>query len=218
MCDPITVSLLIADELPLVREGIAALCATRPGFRVAHQCADGEQALSAIRLWQPSVAVLDSGLSALFPLDLIRIVRSEGLPSRIVLMTATANRHLSLEALRLGASGVVLKSDPAGELLNAIQAAAEGRVYIAPSLEVGASRGREAREGSSLDRLSPREYQVFNMLVEGVRAKEIAARLELSAKTVDTYRSGLMRKLDIHDVAGLVRFAIQKRIPRTLET
>jgi DNA-binding NarL/FixJ family response regulator len=209
---PVSVTILIAHELPLVREGIAALCTMRPGFHAAYQCADGEEALAAIRLRRPDVALLDSSLPVLSPLDLIRTLRSEDTPCRLVLMTTNANRYIAPEALRLGASGVILKSDPARGLLEAIQTVTDGRVYLAASLAVGCLSTPETNGGNGLERLSPREHQVFSMLVEGVRAKEIAARLELSAKTVDTYRSSLMRKLDIHDVAGLVRFAIQKRL------
>lgn len=212
MCPTDSISILIADELPLVREGIAALCAARPEFSVLAQCADGVAALNTLRLLQPDVAVLDVQLPLLPALEVIRVLQNEGLSTRMILMAPRPDRHLAPEALRQGAHGIVLKTDTSRELLQAVEAVMERRVYLAPSLQLGSLAGLEDDASNLLGRLSPREHQVFSMLVDGVRAKEIADRLSLSPKTVDTYRSSLMRKLDIHDLAGLVRFAIQRKL------
>ena len=106
----------------------------------------------------------------------------------------------------------LLKSGPANQLLEAFEQILDGGIYISPELELNKIfvSGSKASSDDPLQALSAREYQVFSLLCDGVRAKEIAARLSLSPKTVDTYRASLMRKLDIHDVAGLVKFAIQK--------
>jgi DNA-binding NarL/FixJ family response regulator len=106
----------------------------------------------------------------------------------------------------------LLKTAPASQLLEAFEQILDGGIYVSPQLELNKifSAGNKASPDDPLQALSAREYQVFTLLVDGVRAKEIAARLELSPKTVDTYRASLMRKLDIHDVAGLVKFAIQR--------
>ena len=102
-------------------------------------------------------------------------------------------------------------------LLEAFEQILDGGIYVSPSLELDKifSPGQKAVPDDPLEALSAREYQVFSLLVEGTRAKEIAARLDLSPKTVDTYRASLMRKLDIHDVAGLVKFAIQRDLTST---
>ena len=117
-----------------------------------------------------------------------------------------------VEALRCGVNAFLLKSGPAHQLLEAFEQILEGGIYISPELELNKIfiSGSKASSDDPLQALSAREYQVFSLLCDGVRAKEIAARLSLSPKTVDTYRASLMRKLDIHDVAGLVKFAIQR--------
>ena len=127
-------------------------------------------------------------------------------------MSTRRDRKTVLEALRCGAAGYILKSGPPQQLSDALRQIRSGGVYVSPLLEFGKmfSANNKRPGPDPFDALSAREYQVFNLLVEGVRAKEIAKRLQLSPKTVDTYRASLMRKLDIHDVAGLVRFALNR--------
>jgi DNA-binding NarL/FixJ family response regulator len=122
-----------------------------------------------------------------------------------------------VEALRCGVSAFLLKSGPSVQLLEAFEQILDGGIYVSPQLELNKifGPGQKSSPDDPLEMLSAREYQVFTLLVEGIRAKEIAARLELSPKTVDTYRASLMRKLDIHDVAGLVKFAIHRDLTST---
>jgi DNA-binding NarL/FixJ family response regulator len=132
-------------------------------------------------------------------------------------VSARKDRKTVLEVLRTGACGFLLKSSTAGQMAEALTQFCQGGIYVSPQIEVMSllsdTRGGDAKD--PLDLLSSREYQVFSLLIEGVRAKEIAARLSLSPKTVDTYRSSLMRKLDIHDVAGLVKYAIRRDLADT---
>lgn len=200
--------------MTLFREALVALCETGQEFRVVGQCADGTTALRLIRELQPDIAVLDLNLQDLFALEVIRRVREAKLATRMVVLSTRRDAKMVMEALRAGASGFLLKSGPAHQLLEAFAQIREGGVYISPLLEMEQilSSSRSRTKGDPLETLSAREHQVFSLLVEGVRAKEIAARLALSPKTIDTYRASLMRKLDIHDVAGLVKFAIQRNI------
>jgi len=208
-----TVSILLAEELMLVREGLAALCHSRPGFIVVAQCASGSEALEQARRLGPAVAIVDSAIPGLPASEVIRVLRQEESRVRVVVLLSQSNKRSVLEALQMGANAVVLKSGPSREFLDSLEAVLDGRVYLSPSLELDTLYMGESSPGPDpLGSLSPRESQVFTLLVEGIRAKEIAARLNLSPKTVDTYRSSLMRKLDIHDVAGLVKFAIQRRL------
>jgi DNA-binding NarL/FixJ family response regulator len=117
-----------------------------------------------------------------------------------------------LEALRSGANGFLLKSASTSNLHDALSQIMAGGIYVSPEMELEKIfiSQRKNDNGDPLETLSSREYQVFSLLIDGIRAKEIAARLDLSPKTVDTYRASLMRKLDIYDVAGLVKFAIQR--------
>jgi DNA-binding NarL/FixJ family response regulator len=210
--EPKTYSILLADDLTLVREGLAALCQAQAGFRVVGQCSEGVVALRMIEANPPDIAVLDLNLPDLFTLEIVKRVRDANIPTKIVVLSTRKDRKTVVEALRCGVNAFLLKSAPANQLLEAFEQVLDGGIYVSPQLELNKIFGAGSKNAPEdpLESLSAREYQVFTLLVEGVRAKEIAARLELSPKTVDTYRASLMRKLDIHDVAGLVKFAIQR--------
>jgi len=210
-------SVLLADDLTLVREGLAALCNAHEQFQVMGQCSEGATALRIIENQQPDLAILDLNLPDLFTMEIVRRVKESELTTKIVVLSVRKDRKTVMEALRCGVSGFLLKSAPASELLEALDQVLDGGIYVSPQLELSKifSTNHKSTADDPLDLLSAREYQVFSLLIEGVRAKEIAARLELSPKTIDTYRASLMRKLDIHDVAGLVKFAINRDLTST---
>lgn len=214
MVDLQQVTILLADEVALVREGIARVCEHNEQFYVVEQAPDGESALAKMRQYRPDIAIVDLQIPRLFSLELIRKAREEGLPTRFIVVASRGDRKTALEALRAGANGFVLKSSAASQVLDALKNVAAGSVYVSPELQFERVffDTKASRSADPLETLSSREFQVFRLLVEGIRAKEIAARLELSPKTIDTYRASLMRKLDIHDVAGLVKFAIQREL------
>jgi FixJ family two-component response regulator len=142
-------------------------------------------------------------------------MRRVGMKTRVMVMTGQRDRRIAVEVLRAGGRGVLLESDTSREVLRALEQVSGGGICLSPAFslsEVFACQDPLQDETDPLDRLSSREYQVFSMLVEGVRAKDIAARLHLSPKTVDTYRASLMKKLDIRHVAGLVRFAMDREL------
>lgn len=209
------VEVLIADELTLVCEGLSALCNAIPGFHVISQVTTAAAALAAIERLEPDLALLDHALSDLAATEVIRAVRAKGYKTRCAILSVRKDRKSVLEVLRAGACGFVLKSTGSEQMAEALGQFVQGGIYVSPQIEVmslfGETNGRNATD-DPVDSLSSREFQVFTLLVEGIRAKEIAARLALSPKTVDTYRSSLMRKLDIHDVAGLVKFAIKREL------
>jgi DNA-binding NarL/FixJ family response regulator len=208
-----TFDVLLADELTLVREGLAAICNSIHGFHVVSQVGSSGAALKEIQRLRPALALLDLGLSDLAATEVIRRVREQNLPTRCAVLSVRKDRKTVLEVLRAGACGFLLKTSTSEQMADALSQFTQGGIYVSPQIEVmslfAESNGR-LPAADPLDSLSSREFQVFSLLVDGVRAKEIAARLALSPKTVDTYRSSLMRKLDIHDVAGLVKFAIRR--------
>ena len=210
--EPKTYSILLADELTLVREGLAALCEAQARFHVVGQCSSGAAALRSIETRRPDIAVLDLNLPDLFTLEIVRRVREADLPTKIAVLSTRRDRKTVVEALRSGVNAFLLKSGPANHLLEAFEQILDGGIYVAPELELNKifCPGKKPTADDPVDALSAREYQVFTFLCDGVRAKEIANRLALSPKTIDTYRANLMRKLDIHDVAGLVKFAMQR--------
>ncbi len=202
-------TVVIAEELALVREGIASLCAAA-GFDVVALCADGAAAFDAILRLTPDIGVVDLALPRLDTLEAIHKLRIQGCQSKLVVLSTRRDRKTVLEVLRGGANAFVLKAGPSRHLFEAFQHVRDGGIYVSPLLQLEKIFGsrKPGIDEDPLDRLSTREYQVFALLIDGVRAKEIAARLELSPKTVDTYRASLMRKLEIHDLAGLVKFAM----------
>ena len=207
------VDVLLADELTLVRAGLAALCNAIGGYRVVAQVGSAGAALEEIQRLRPKLALLDLGLPDLATTQVIRTVRDLQIGTRCAVFSTRKDRKTVLEVLRNGACGYVLKSSTPEQMAEALMQFARGGIYVSPQVEVmSVFREKSGRLQLSdpLDTLSSREFQVFSLLVEGVRAKEIALRLALSPKTIDTYRSSLMRKLDIHDVAGLVKFAIRR--------
>ena len=213
LTEPRLTDVLIADELTLVREGLASLCNSIPGYRVVSQVGSAGAALAEIQRLQPALALLDLGLSDLAATEVIRRVRELNLRTRCAVFSVRKDRKTVLEVLRTGACGFLLKTSSADQMADALAQFAQGGIYVSPQIEVMSLFGENAsrlNNDDPLESLSSREFQVFSLLVEGIRAKEIAARLSLSPKTVDTYRSSLMRKLDIHDVAGLVKFAIRR--------
>lgn len=196
-----------------MREGLSALCNSMAGFKVVSQVGSAMAALAEIERLQPDLALLDWNLADLAATEVIRRVRDAGFPTRCAIFSQRKDKKTVLEVLRTGACGFLLKTSTYAEMTEALTQFTNGGIYVSPQIEVmslfGEPSGRSQAD-DPIESLSSREYQVFTLLVEGIRAKEIAARLQLSPKTVDTYRSSLMRKLDIHDVAGLVKFAIRR--------
>jgi DNA-binding NarL/FixJ family response regulator len=211
MMSPSRLTVIIAEELALVRDGIASLCESSGLFQVVGSAPDGEQAWLLIQEKQPDLALIELSVGRLFALELLRMAREIGSSTRVVVFSSRRDRKTVIEVLRAGAQGYFVKSAPGDALIGCLEQVAAGGVYVSPEIDLQKLFTAQSLQPGEdpLSVLSAREYQVFNLLIEGVRAKEIAARLNLSPKTVDTYRSSLMRKLNIYDVAGLVRFAIQ---------
>ena len=210
---PRRAEVLVADELTLMREGLSALCNSIPGYTVVSQVGTANAALAEIQRLQPDVALLDWNLSDLAATEVVRRVRDLGLRTRCAIFSQRKDKKTVIEVLRTGACGFLLKTSTYDQMAEALTQFINGGIYVSPQIEVMSLFGEpnsRIQVEDPIESLSSREYQVFTLLVEGIRAKEIAARLQLSPKTVDTYRSSLMRKLDIHDVAGLVKFAIKR--------
>ncbi len=206
------ITLVLADEHGIVREGIAALCSPRPELRIAGQCSDGAQAVDLILTLQPDFAVLDLNLPTLSGLEVIRRLKVANSDTRILVLSTNRDEHAVREAFYCGASGYLLKDGPADHLFDAIDCVLAGEEYLTPLIRREPADAQREHEDSPVSLLSKREFEIFSLLVEGVRPKEIARRLDLSPKTVDTHRSNILRKLDVDGVAALVRFAIQRNL------
>lgn len=210
-----SVTIVLAYEWALVREGLALLCERTLGLRVVAQVETGEAALHAIEQTQPKLALLDWDLSDVAVTVVLERIRLRTGRTRCAVLSTRREGRTVLNAIRSGAAGYLLKTDTVILMEEGIRTIQDGGVYISPSIDMQTLTDQSPPKESEKKPLGPlgrREYQVFTLLVEGVRAKEIAARLNLSAKTVDTYRASLMRKLEIHDLAGLVKFAVAQNL------
>ncbi len=207
-------SIVLADDHTIVREGIAAILSAEPDFKIVGQAADGEQAFEMIKSLQPDVAIVDLQMPKLYGIEVIRRTRKWNSRIRMGVLSINRDQKTITDALNTGANAYLLKDGPARHLVDAIRIILDGGLYISPLLQPQAflASTRRPAVADPLESLSSREYQVFGFLVEGLRAKEIAARLDISPKTVDTYRSNIMRKLHIYDVPGLVKYALQRKL------
>jgi len=211
---PITV--VLADDHAIVREGIAALC-TSHGLRILGQCPDGTLAMDMIAELKPDFAILDLQMPGLTGVETIRKLRQSGCTAKLMILSISRDENTVMEALRAGADAYLLKDGPSRHLLDAINFVRDGGIYVSPLLR-GAGMFTKPGQNQVEDpvaSLSPREMEVFSYLVNGLRAKDIADLLEISPKTVDTYRASLMRKLKVHDLVSLVKFAIERNLTTT---
>ena len=216
MNHPPQTTVLIAVDHAIVREGLVAICQSRD-LQVVGQCSDGLAAAEMIRSLKPDFAILDLNMPKLSGLQVVRKVRETGSPTRCIILTISREESIIREALQAGADGYLLKDGPFRHLVDAINYIRDGGVYVSPLVRMAGllPNSRESQRDDPLAVLSRREHDVFFHLVNGLRAKEIASLLDISPKTVDTYRASLMRKLNIHDLVGLVKFAIERNLTST---
>lgn len=208
-------TVVLADDHVIVREGIAALC-TAHGMSVLGQVADGGAAVEMIASLRPDFAILDLHMPGVTGVEAIRRLRTAGSTVKLMILSISREEGTVIEALRAGADAYLLKDGPGRHLLDAISFVRDGGVYISPMLRgAGLFTKGKSLTADPLAALSPRELEVFSYLVNGLRAKDIADLLEISPKTVDTYRASLMRKLHVHDLVGLVKFAIERNLTTT---
>lgn len=205
------ITMVLADDHGIVREGIAAFCSSRPDLKILGQSSDGGEALDLILALKPDFAVLDLNMPRLNGLEVIRRVRMAKSDTKLVVLSISRDENLIREIFRSGANGYLLKDGPARHLFDAINYILDGGQYLTPLIRRETiDVKREKKDPLAL--LSKREYEVFSFLVDGMRPKDIAKILEISPKTVDTYRANIMRKLEVDGIAGLVRFAIQRNL------
>ena len=198
---------VLADDHLILRQALKALL-EKAGLQVVADEADGVAAVAAVRRHGPDVVVLDVAMPLLNGVDAAReITRSEPHPD-VILLTGLDDTRFVPEALQAGVKGFVLKTQGAEDLLRAIEAVRHGVLYVSP----GASQAvvDAWKQGASEAQLTPRERQVAQLVAEGKSNKEIAAVLHISVKTAEFHRGRLMRKLQLHDVAGVVRYAIRQ--------
>ena len=207
-----TIRVLLADDHALVRAGIRALLNTIEGVEVVAEAGDGLAALQSMADLQPDIVLLDITMPGMSGLELLTKAKKQFPAIRVIILTVHNAGEYAMRALRAGAAGYLPKSAAANELQLAIELVSRGETYI--SGEVSRNTLIEFSKGPSeqphpITSLTPRQREILTLVAEGLSTKAIGRRLNISVKTVESHRAQLMDRLDIHDVAGLVRYAIK---------
>lgn len=206
----VPIRVLLADDHPLVRAGIRRVLESRPQVEIVAEAEDGQAAWEGIERYGPDLVVLDLSLPKLHGLEVLRRAKAAHPEIRIIVLTVHANREYLAQALQAGADSYLLKESAAHELLAAIDAVLAGQAYHSPQIQAQLTAELRSREPSGLDRLTAREREVLREIAAGQSTKEIAARLGIGRRTVESHRASLMRKLELHSVALLTQFAIRE--------
>jgi DNA-binding NarL/FixJ family response regulator len=205
------IRILIADDHGIVAEGLKHLIEAQPDMKVVALVGDGREAVQQAREVQPDVVLMDLSMPELNGADATRAILERDAKCRVIVLSMYAQREYVRRALKAGAAGYVVKRSAAKEVVEAIRAVHAGQRYLSPRVaDVVLEDYTDDKQDDLLSRLSAREREVLQLLAEGRTGAQIAERLSLSQKTVETYRARLVEKLGIRDLAGLVRFAIQR--------
>jgi DNA-binding NarL/FixJ family response regulator len=199
---------LLADDHAIVRNGIKHIL-VQEGFAVVAEAANGRDAVQMTKEFHPDVAVLDFSMPLLNGIDAARQIRDVSPRTKTLLLTMYKDESYVLRALRAGINGYVLKTQAAADLVEAIRSIVHGGLYLSPVISESVVKAALSQNQRELDPLTPREREVLQLIAEGKSNKQISQDLGMSVKTVDSHRRNLMVKLDIHETAGLVRYAIR---------
>jgi DNA-binding NarL/FixJ family response regulator len=211
------IRLVLADDHNLVRAGLRSLLEDLPDVEVVAECADGREALTAIAEHRPDVALLDIGMPGLNGLEAAARIHQANPDTRVVILSMHANERYVAQALSAGVAGYVLKDAFIDELPVILRSVMRGETYLSAAISkqvVEALRGKMGGDEAPSDPLTPRQREILQLLAEGQNTKEVAHILGVSAKTIETHRAQIMDRLGIHDLPGLVRYAIRAGLIR----
>jgi two-component system response regulator NreC len=211
------IRILLADDHTVMRRGLRALLERQPGFTVVAEASDGREAVDLAAAVHPDVAVMDIGMPNLNGIEAAQRITGKNPNTAVVMLSMHADEGYVLRTLKAGARGYLLKDSPEEDLINAIRAVHEGKAFFSPAISkmLAEDYMRQLRQRGmedSYELLTPREREVLQMLGEGKSNKDIATRLNLSLYTVETHRSNLLEKLNLHSTAELILYAVRKGI------
>jgi DNA-binding NarL/FixJ family response regulator len=203
------IRVVLADDHALVRQGIKSVL-EREGLQVVAEASDGQEAIRQAKALSPDVVVMDIGMPTLNGMDAARELGKCCPKTKSILLTQHDEDQYVSEALSAGVKGYVLKSQVASDLIQAIQQVLKGQVYLSPGISAAVMAAVQSKGQRPTDPLTARERQVLQLIAEGKSTKDVASLLGVSVKTAESHRSRLMQKLDIHETASLVRYAVKR--------
>jgi DNA-binding NarL/FixJ family response regulator len=206
------ISIIVADDHGIVREGLRRLLESEPDFEVVGEAADGREVLEAVARSSPAVVVLDITMPRLGGLETLERLRSAHPDTKVILLSVHGDPPFVRSAIALGADGYVLKNGRAAEIVSAIRAIVNGGSYFSPAVAreiVEQLRAPQPASDDPFALLSAREREVLHLIATGLSAKEVAVELSVSTKTVEAHRTSLMRKLGVRKATELVRYALR---------
>ncbi len=205
------IRIVLADDHVLVRQGLKSLL-EREGFQVVAEASDGQEALCHVESLQPDIAIMDISMPTLNGLNAARQMNRSSPKTKTILLTQHDESQYIREALEAGVKGYVLKNQIASDLLLAIRQVSRGQVYLSPGVSSAVMEAYRSKPEKFESPLTPRERQVLQLIAEGKSTKDVASLLGISTKTAESHRTRLMQKLDIHETASLVRYAVRHGI------
>jgi two-component system response regulator NreC len=205
------VRILLVDDHVLVRQGLKGLL-EREGFLVVGEASDGQEGLRLTETARPDIVVMDISMPTINGLSAAREIQKKFPKIKTILLTQHDEKQYVTEALEAGVKGYVLKNQAGSDLLQALRQVSRGEVYLSPGVAQAVVESYQSNTGRSGTHLTVRERQVLQLIAEGKSTKDIAAVLGISVKTAESHRTRLMQKLDIHETASLVRYAVRNGI------
>ncbi len=211
------IRILLVDDHTLFRQGMKTLISAEPDMEVVGEAGDGAEAINKAAELRPDVVLMDIGMAGFSSFEATRQIKKNRPETKVLMLTMYDDEDYLVEGMEVGASGYVLKDTPAAQCLAAIRDVCRGGSYLSPRMlsqlvDDFRTRLRSASRVPRFATLTAREKEILKLLAEGNSVKEIACQLNLSVKTVEAHKFNLMRKLDIHNKAQLVQYAIQKKI------
>jgi DNA-binding NarL/FixJ family response regulator len=202
--------IVVVDDHLMLIQGIKKLLEGRSGLQVVGEAYDGREGVELVKRLKPDIAIVDITMPGLNGLDATRAIAKHSPRTKTILLTMHKENPYVTEALDAGVHAYVIKSQTAGDLLRAIDEVAANRVYLSPSIASVVVNAYRHKDGVDHVPLTLREREVLQLIAEGQKTKQIAARLGISVKTAESHRTRIMKKLDVHDTANLVRYAIRR--------
>ncbi len=211
------IKIYIADDYPVLRDGIKAVFASQPGFDVVGEAGDGIEALEGIAKLKPDIVIMDITMPRLNGITATKRIAEDHPAVKVIMLSMHTDINNAIDAFRAGARGYILKDSPPEDILEAVTKVNEGAKYASPAVAAGLLDGfveiiKKDQLDDPFDTLSQREREVLRMIADGSTSKEVAEKLFVSVSTIKSHRNSIMKKLRVNDMAGLIKVAIRKGI------